>query len=389
MRNLSFMKALLFLFAPLALVSLASLHAETYYVDVTNGTDAHPGTKELAFKTTAKAIKAAQPGDTIVILKVEFPIQETISIRNKSGEPGRPMTIDGNDNLFTGSDPLKPEDWTKVQPGVFRNNHLVKGLTPGNTANASTLQSYFMLWNGVQNRMGRSSKGFQTPLPTLDQLNEGQWTYVDAETAFYIAIDPGKNLEDYKIENPVRMNVVEISGTCSHWIIRNINTTHAINDGFNMHGHMEDFVFENITSTECGDDGISAHENSEITIRGFVSRRNSTGICHAGTVTSVNEGVVLEDNYGGNLLLGNGTHTFKNSTVSAKAPADGKDGIRLFNEPQPGSDRVLTVDFIDCKIPFPQEGTNANGRPAFRVGENVKLQLSGNTKPEGPITSIR
>jgi len=381
------MKSSLALLALLVLGVSASLHAETYYVDLTRGSDAHPGTQESSFKTTAKAIKTAQPGDTVVIAKVDFPIHEMLTIQNKSGVPGLPITIDGQGNLFTGCDPIKPEDWLEVRPGVYRNDHLVPGLKVGSKGNAATSQRYFMVWDGAQNRMGRSSKGSQTPFVALDQLKPGEWTYVESEIAFYIAIDPAKKLADYKIEAPIRQNGVSISGTCTHWVLRNINTTHVINDGFNIHGHTEDFVFENITSTECGDDGLSAHERCEVTVHGFVSRRNSTGIAHGDAVSSTNDHLVLEDNYGCNLLLMNGTHVFTNSTVSAIAPAGGRYGIHLMNLPVAGSDVTTNVKFVDCQIPFPPN-PDPNGKPPFMVDDGAKVEFSGSTKLDGDITRM-
>ena len=373
--------------ALLALAGSCPLFASTYYVDVAKGDDSGVGSERAPFKTTAKGIDAARPGDTVVILKVDFPIHEMLVISNKSGEAGHPVTLDGGGNLFTGCDPITAGDWTQVKPGLFRNDHLVPDIKKGRD-NSFITRRYFMLWNGRQQRMGRSSKGRLPPLPALGELKPGEWSYVDAEAAFYIAIDPAKKLSDYAIEAPVRQNGVAVRGTCLHWVLRNINTTHVINDGFNLHGHMDDFIFENITSTECGDDGLSAHEDSRIEIHGFVSRRNSTGICHAGTVTSLNENVVLEDNYGGNLILWNGTHTFINSTVSAVAPAGGLFGIHLLNEAQPGSNRVLTTTFKRCKIPFPAGEPAPGDKPPFLVSDNAKLDIDSNTVINGTITKV-
>ena len=368
----------------------SALYAGTYVVDVAHGDDSQPGTREHPFKTAAKAIHTARPGDTVEIAKVDFPIRETIVIQNKSGEPERPIILDGKGNLFTGSDLLKPEAWTEIKSGVFRNDQLLPNLTAATHANSSfILTRYNMLWNGVQNRMGRSSKGYLPPFLAVDQLKAGEWTYIDSESAFYIAIEPGKRLADYHIELPVRLNGVSVIGNCSHWVIRNINATHVINDGFNIHGRTEDFVFENITATECGDDGISAHEESDIIIHGLVSRHNSTGMAHisvmAAPVRSTCDHLVLEDNYGFNLLLENGEHVISNSVVSAKAPKGGKDGIRLQHEFKDTTSRNLTVKFLHCQIPFP-EGANPCGAPPFRVDYSVKVEVSPDTHVGGEIT---
>ncbi|XHR29493.1 MAG: hypothetical protein ACFUZC_02815 [Chthoniobacteraceae bacterium] len=386
MKIVSFIALLLVTQAP------SLLWAETYYVDVANGNDAGKGSREQPFKTTSKGIGAAQAGDTVEILKVDFPIHETLVVKNKSGQPGRPIVIDGKGNLFTGSDPLKAEDWTEVKPGVFRNDHLLANLTATTSANSSfILTRYYMLWNGVQNRMGRSSKGYLPPLPPVDRLKAGEWTCVEAENAFYIAIEPGQKLADSHIELPVRLNGVSVIGDCSHWVLRNINTTHVINDGFNIHARTADFVFENIIATECGDDGISAHEESDIIIHGLVSRHNSTGMAHISVmpspVRSTCDRLVLEDNYAFNLLLENGEHVISNSLVSAKAPKGGKDGIRLMHEFKDTTSRNLTVKFLNCQIPFP-EGANPCGAPPFRVDYSVKLEVSPDTHLGGEITNL-
>jgi len=380
--------------------SLCSSFAATYSVDVVKGDDKNAGTTESPFKTTKRAIKIAQPGDTITMVHVEFPIHETIEIINKSGEEVKPITFDGNGNLFTGVDPIKPEDWSEIKPGIFRNDHVLPflkkpaledGKLKPDSATAAALQRYFFLWNGALNRMGRSSKGDRrTPLPAPDALQPGQWTYVADETAFYIAITPGTKLGDCHIEAPVRMNGVAVGGKCAHWIIRNVNTTHVINDGFNIHGHAKDMVYENITSTECGDDGFSQHagpnEESECVIRNFVSRRNSTGIANLGSGTY--ENVVLEDNYGENLLLmGAGRHDFHNSVISARAPAGGWGGIAL--DGMPAGDKIAagapTARFTDCKIPWP-ETPNPSGRPAISLSNrDCHLEILGTTKLDGEI----
>jgi hypothetical protein len=380
--------------------SFGSSFGATYYVDEANGDDKGQGTAEAPFKTTKPAIKKAQAGDAIQMVHVDFPLHETPEIINKSGEAGKPITFEANGNLFTGSDPIKPEDWTETQPGLFRNDHLLRWLkkpavvdgkpTP-DAATAASLQRYFFIWNGVMNRMGRSSKGDRrTPLPAPSALQPGQWTYVADETAFYIAITPGTKLSDYHIDAPVRMNGVTIQGACAHWIIRNVNTTHVINDGFNIHGHVKDILYENITSTECGDDGFSQHagpnEESECVIHNFVSRLNSTGIANLGS--GEYENVVLEDNYGENLLLmGAGVHEFHNSVISARAPAGGWGGILLDGTPIGGKTAfgAPTARFIDCKIPWP-ETPNPLGKPAiFLTTPECHVEILGTTKLDGAI----
>lgn len=365
------------------------LKANVYYVNVSKGNDNQPGTKTAPFKTIAKAISITKPGDSVVIVKVNFPIREMITIHNRSGEPGRPVTIDGQNNLFTSAEKLNPADWQQVRPGVYRNDHLLPGLKAGTPTTEATMFRFFMLWNGKMNRMNRSCDGLRTPFVDTARLKPGEWTYVDASTAFYIAIEPGRKLQDYQIEVPMQQNGVSINGTSNHWVIRNINVEHVINDGFNIHERCEDIAFENITATECGDDGISAHEACSITIKGFVSRRNSTGLCHGEyNVTCVADNMILEENYGYNLLLGTGTNTFTNCTISAVVPPGGHGGILLKNEPVKGSPEHLTVNFNACKFPFTGTPASPDKPASFVVMEDVVMNMAKDCKVEGKIKMI-
>lgn len=372
----------------LHLAAFGTLKANNYYVDVVGGNNANTGARTSPLKTIAKAVSLTHAGDTVTIIKVNFPIHELIGIYKKSGAPGKPITIDGQGNLFTGAEKLNPADWKQVRPGVYRNDHLLPGLKAGLPSTDATMMRFFMRWNGQMNRMGRSCDGDLPPFVDTASLKLGQWTYVESQTAFYIAIDPNRKLEDYNIEIPTRQNGVALGDTCNHWIIKNINIEHVINDGFNIHGHAEDVTFEHITATECGDDGISAHEDCSIVVRDFISRRNSTGLCHGEyNVTCVAENMLLEENYGYNLLLRNGTDTFTNCTISAVIPPGGHGGISLTNRPVQGSPTQLTVIFNACNIRF--EGQPSSGKPASFIADvDVKLSISKDTKVGGKITMM-
>jgi hypothetical protein len=219
--------------------------------------------------------------------------------------------------------------------------------------------------------MGRSSKGPRPPLPPVEALQPGQWTYVDEETAFYLAIEPGRTLAESRIEAPLFQNGVATTGSIRHWVIRNLRVARVINDGFNIHGDVADFLFENISATECGDDGMSAHSACSVEVRGFVSKGNSTGICHVQEASSRNTGVILEENHGANLLLlGSGTHEFKESRLSAKGT-----GIRLAEPKGQG----LFVKLIDCEVPWPDD-VPQGGRPPVTVAPGCHLELVGSTR---------
>jgi hypothetical protein len=280
-------------------------------------------------KTIAEAIRLAQPGDTIHLAPGRY--RESAAFHDKSGEPGRPITLDGHGATLDGGEPLKPTDWERVSPGLYRNRNLL-------AVNPANLGRWFFVFDGKMNHMGRTAKGPSQPLKKVEELAPGEWTYIsdapivrkseggrpwDARTlkgAFYIKIDPAKTLADCRIEAPIRANGVSLSGRCAHLVIRNLTATHVHNDGFNIHGWSRDIVFENIKAVDCGDDGVSAHDDCQIRVNGLVSTGNSTGICDVGDSVSHYNRVFIKDCHGHDLyFLDTNEHSIRNSVVQSSA----------------------------------------------------------------------
>lgn len=272
-------------------------------------------------KTIAEAIKLAQPGDTIHLAPGRY--RESATFHDKSGEPGRPITLDGHGATLDGGEPLKPADWEMVSPGLYRNRKLL-------ALNSSILGRWFFVFDGKMNHMGRIRKGPSAPLKKVEELQAGEWTCVsDApivskskqlKGAFYIKIDLAKTLADYRIEAPIRANGVSLSGHCSHLVIRNVTSTHVYNDGYNIHGYSRDIVFENIKAIDCGDDGVSAHDDCQIRVNGLVSTGNSTGICDVGNSVSHYNRVFIKNCLGHDLyFLDTNEHSLSDSVVQSSA----------------------------------------------------------------------
>lgn len=245
-----------------------------------HGRDIHVGTDA---KTIAAAIKLAQPGDTIHLQPIVY--HDYAGFYGKQGEPGRPVTLDGHGATLEGADPLDPAQWQEVAPGLFANDHLL----PPRYLDQAVLVRWFFLWDGKMNHMDRTSKGHKAPFKKLEELQPGEWTFVEDKAreqpssnqicgTFYVKIPVGQKLADAHICAPMRSAGVQLSGANAHLVIKNLTCTHPYNDGFNIHGDCRDVVFENIRAIECGDDGISAHESAEYRVDGLVSIGNSTGI---------------------------------------------------------------------------------------------------------------
>lgn len=298
-----------------ALLALAASGAvgRDWYVDQSVGDDAAAGEQAAPLRTIAKGIRSAQPGDTVHLVPGGRPYHEPVAFFNKSGEPGRPIIVDGHGATISGAVPLDPKVWEAMGGGLYRCAKLIK-------PDDAIVQRFFFLFEGRTNRMGRSLKGPKEPYREPGALKPGEWTWVAAEQAFYLKVAPARPLAECSVEAPLLSSGVAVAGACEHLVIRNLTVTHVHNDGFNIHGATRDVRFENVRAIECGDDGISAHDDCEITVDGMVSVGNSTGVCHAGTSRTVSRRMVIAGNHGYDYyVLETGSHELRDSVIVADA----------------------------------------------------------------------
>jgi hypothetical protein len=273
--------------------------------------------------TIHQAIRGAEPGDTIHLEAITY--RDYAGFYGKKGAPGKPITLDGHGAILEGSEALEPAKWTEVSPGLFKNEELLPRLDDAITSR------WFFLFDGLMQRMGRTSKGKSAPYKRPDELQPGEWTFIKDPSrekppskqtfgTFYIRLAAGVKLADANIFYPVRSAGVQFGGDNAHLVIKNLTATHPYNDGFNIHGDCRDVVFENIRAIECGDDGISAHESAQYRVDGFVSIGNSTGICDTGTAQTSYRNIFLARNIGFDLyFLDEGRYAITNALVLSSA----------------------------------------------------------------------
>ena len=361
-----------------AVVFSAVLGAADIYVDYNNGKPNAAGTKDAPLDILARAINKAKPGDTIYVLPSDKPIRDAIVFRGKSGQPGKPITVDGMNNIFLGSLPLSPKEWKEIKPGYFACTRKVGSNMTGR---------YFMTLKGKIVRMGRFNKAKGgAKFKTIDELQPGEWTIIRGDVVdqkskskhpasyhqYVIRLPEGATgLAEAGFEEPIlrRISGVDIAKDSSNITIRNVIVKHFHNDGYNFHGNCRNIVLENIAAVECGDDAISAHETCEIKVKNMVAIRCSTAICHINKSENYHENVYAEGILGQDILCTeNSTNTLKNAWFKA----DSIGGFRLttrkdtnqkfeiknlrminrnpkavFNIQSPGK---LDVDFSDVKI---------------------------------------
>lgn len=271
----------------------------------------------------AHAVKLAQPGDTIHLEPKVY--RDYAGFYGKHGEPDRPIVLDGHGATLEGSDPLKPEQWKEIAPGLFAATDLLPRF------DEAMLARWFFLFDGRMQLMGRTSKGKKAALKDPEDLAPGEWTFIKDPSreqppsaqifgTFYIRLAANQTWEQANVAVPVRSAGVQFGGLNSYLVIRNVTATHPYNDGFNIHGDCRNIVFENIRAIECGDDGISAHESAQYRVDGFVSIGNSTGICDTGTSETSYRNVYIANCVGFDLFfLDQGRYSIENAMVISSA----------------------------------------------------------------------
>ncbi|MDF1812448.1 MAG: HEAT repeat domain-containing protein [Verrucomicrobiales bacterium] len=285
--------------------------APDLHVDPNAGNDSNNG-RSAPVKTIARAIKLAQPGDTIHLTPGTY--YESADFTNKHGLPGMPITLDGNGAVLDGSEPVTSADWIEISPDLYQRKNIYK------TTDDAIVSRWFLLWDGNMQRMNRCSKGPSEPLKKPQDLQPGEWTFVREDgDAFYLKLQPGQKLDEANIRYPKRSNAIVQSITGSWLTVKNVTGTHVYNDGFNVHGAQRNLVYENIAAIECGDDGFSAHEDADCRINGFVSIRNATGFCDTGTSQTHYKNVYIKECTGFDIYFIGLKHSIENAIIESSA----------------------------------------------------------------------
>lgn len=379
------------LFVALALGVMIALvaHGRDWYVDPRIGDDSASGLGPKVaegngpVKTIARGIALAQPGDTVHLAPTVYRDKgEQVGIYDKSGEPGKPITIDGHGAVIDGVAKLDPSEWTRVSPGLYKNSTIFKK----HVNNEDAMSIFAFVFDGVINRMGRTQKGavsnwaWKAPA----DLQPGEWTYQKAENhALYIKIDPARTLADENIDVPIVNSACQISGAVSHIVIKNLTTKHCWNDGFALttgnkpNSKVRDITYENIRAIDIGDDGFSAHGDCEVTVDGYTAIGCGTGFCTGGSGTY--RRVVIMNTFGMAVNFyegGDGKHVLTDSLIAV----DGH-SFAYFTQSSPG--QRVDVTMRNCVLVV-KPGCGAT--PFLRVYDTTSLTCENCTIfNQGPV----
>ncbi len=308
------------------------------------------------YKTITTAIRAARPGDTIRLTPGTY--YESVDFTDRSGAPGKPIAIDGQNSTIDGSDPVDLAGWENLGNDLYRKKN---PSTP--KLGKEVVPRFYLLFDGRMQRMGQCSKGSRAPFKKPGELALNEWTYIAEEDALYL-----RATASTAIRMPTRSNGLIVAGTCAHLVFKNFTATHVYNDGANIHGWCRDVTFENIRCIECGDDGVSAHDDCQITVNGLLCQGNATGITDVGDSVSYYRNVTIRDNIGFDLyFLGSNAHEVIDATVHTRAERavviDGQrdkagpctvllKNVKLIREGEPqeirvGANSVLTLQNVE------------------------------------------
>lgn len=352
------------------------------YVDPTSGDDAADGLSALAQgtsgpkKTIAAGVRLALPGDTLHLAHAVY--HESIDLTGRSGEPGKPLVIDGHGAVLDGLRAIDVNAWKEVAPGLYRNTELF-AMPLRNQED--WVRRWFMVFDGKVNRMGRCMKGDNAPYKAPADLKPGEWTYQQHdEHAFYIRVDPSRKLADCLVEVPWEVNGVSVHGANHDLAVRNLTARRVINDGYNISpvgegAKIRDVTFENVAAIECGDDGLSAHGDSSVRIDGFYATGNGTGICTTGD--SINNRLHLTHNVGWELFFyespvaGEITHEIRNSFIDCGAA----NAFLALSGRQPGDSCVVKL----TNVVLAAKPNGPSPTRTVRIGEKVRLEASALT----------
>jgi hypothetical protein len=272
------------------------------FVNVERGDDAKAGTEAAPLATAQRAVDLAQPGDTIHLLPEGALYRQMIALRGKSG-----LTIEGHGVTLTGADPLPRDGWELVGPRLHRRR--VRTVRIGRQAR------HLLIVAGRAERMGRSPT-VRSDFPDPEKLEEGQfaWQEIDEQQGWLYVRGGVEGLEW-----SVRPAGLLTSGRNRDMTVRNLNTRHALNDGFNIHGDARGMHFEHVTGYENFDEGFSAHDTCQCWIEDGRFWGNDNAAYDVNTADTYYRRCEFRDSVSVEVGLAGGEHRLDDCTIVAAA----------------------------------------------------------------------
>jgi hypothetical protein len=238
------MKHTTILLATLLLTPLSSLDASEHYV-ATNGDNEASGTLGAPFRTIQRAFEKAGPGDTIFLGGGTY--REAVSLKNKSGKAGAPITLrayPGEKPVLSGLDVLKLEWKETPQAGVFAAPYDATSISQLFFNGKPMLEAR---WPNVP----RDSKGdwnFFAPevWATVDAEGNGYGTMVDSDLAatdWNVTGAQAMLNVDHQFSCWTRPVITHAAGSTTFYYDKTLGTSVFKNDETGGNPHLKDDLY--------------------------------------------------------------------------------------------------------------------------------------------------
>ncbi len=246
-------------------LSAASTPAADLVVDNVNGSDYQNDRGLLAippsfgpYRTIARALAAAGPGDRVILTKTDQPYRECVSLHgfDHSGTPTAPFTIVGNGATLDGSEPANPLAWQSQQRGSGLWEYI--RTPPG----AGLLLLPGQPLNRVQADDG---------LVQLADLKPLQWTRQNGQ--FYLRTPVDRGPRDYPLQVTVQTTGITLYDV-DHVVIENLTVRGFRLDGINAHDRATHVRLRNVTTIENGRSGVSVGGASRVRLEASTTGQN-------------------------------------------------------------------------------------------------------------------
>ncbi len=265
------------MFIQLILFCGMGANAGTWHVNNLAGSDDNVGSNEKqAFRTLARAVKAAKTSDTISLANTGEAYREPLVLSHLGGTPSQPLIIEGNGAVISGLREIESGRWQKK----------------GEVYEIIGPQPYGFPMLIIDGARSAPSKA--------EALQAGQWSWTRIEGdkkngTLRFRPEVGKTPADYKLEGTFEISGLRVASS-SYFVIKNLICEYHSNDGFNIHGDCRSAVFENIEGRFNGDDGFSIHEAIEAVVRNGHFHHNGSGIEDVNLSRSFYSGIRVHDN---------------------------------------------------------------------------------------------
>jgi hypothetical protein len=245
------------------LAAATAVSARDIYVNNVAGDDRNRGNAEKSTvagggpcRTIARALRAAERGDQIVLANTGVPYHESITLEGgrHSGYLTRPFVIRGNGAILDGSWPVPHHAWEHFDKDVFR-------FRPHRTA-----YQQFFLDDKPMERVAAAEGS--TKVPDLEPLT---WCFVDRH--IYFRPEKDKLPQHYKLTYAGWQTGITLY-KCERVVVENLIVQGFQLDGINAHDGVFDSELLNVIARGNGRSGVSIGGASRVKLSTCVLGNN-------------------------------------------------------------------------------------------------------------------